>query len=315
MTSISRDLISKQNADTSREIIASFEADPDFLELSRFEGDLIVKRDEEDGEKLAAGIKISVERGSLPKNHVAEPYHVIDVLGKTPEEVAEIILSDVGEAASTGSVIVLCGLSGTGKGTTVSILSSRLPHCSNWSNGNIFRSITLLAATWCEQNGFEAFNADASLTDSNIADFMKMLSFEKLAGKWDVVIRGLGFDTCVGEIQNTLLKAPKVAVNIPTVAKVTQGEVIAFASHALSLMKADGNNVLLEGREQTVDYIPTPHRYTLVLSDQTLLGKRRAAQRLAAAVFSAPAFKDESISVASILDAALREMVAEARNS
>jgi cytidylate kinase len=315
MSSISRDLISKQNAETSREIIASLEADADFLELSRFEGDLIVKRDEEDGEKLAAGIKISVERGSLPKNHVAEPYHVIDVLGKTPEEVAEIILSDVGEAASTGSVIVLCGLSGTGKGTTVSILSSRLPHCSNWSNGNIFRSITLLAATWCEQNGFENFNADASLTDANISDFMKMLSFEKRGGKWDVVIRGLGFDTCVGEIQNTLLKAPKVAMNIPTVAKVTQGEVIAFASHALSLMKDDGNNVLLEGREQTVDYIPTPHRYTLVLSDQTLLGKRRAAQRLAAAVFSAPAFKDESVSVSSILEGALRAMVAEARNT
>lgn len=315
MASITRELISKQNAETSREIIASLEADPAFLELSRFEGDLIVKRDEEDGEKLAAGIKISVERGSLPRNHVAEPYHVIDVLGKTPEQVAEIILYDVGEAASTGSVIVLCGLSGTGKGTTVAILGSRLPHCSNWSNGNIFRSITLLAATWCEQNGFDNFNAEAALTDANIAEFMKMLSFEKRDGKWDVVIRGLGFDTCVGEIQNTLLKAPKVAVNIPTVAKVTQGEVIAFASHALTLMKDDGNNVLLEGREQTVDYIPTPHRFTLVLSDETLLGKRRAAQRLAAAVFSAPAFKDESVPVSSILHTALSEMVAEARST
>jgi hypothetical protein len=32
-----------------------------------------------------------------------------------------------------------------------------------------------------------------------------------------------------------------------------------------------------------VNYIPSPYRYTLTLSDPTLVGKRRAAQRLAAA--------------------------------
>jgi hypothetical protein len=110
--SISKELISQQDAETSKGIINYFGDDSDFLELSRFEGDLISRRDEEDGVKLAAGIQISIERGSLPRDHVAEPYIFIDVLGKTPEEVADIILNDVGEAAHTGSVIVMCGLSG-----------------------------------------------------------------------------------------------------------------------------------------------------------------------------------------------------------
>lgn len=49
-----------------------------------------------------------------------------------------------------------------------------------WSNGNIFRSVTLLAATWCEQQGCEGFDADKALTKENIADFMTMLTFGKV---------------------------------------------------------------------------------------------------------------------------------------
>ena len=47
-------------------------------------------------------------------------------------------------------------------------------------------------------------------------------------------------------------------------------------------MGQDGIFVLLEGREQTVNYVRTPLRFTLTLSDMSLIGKRRAAQRLAA---------------------------------
>ena len=45
------------------------------------------------------------------------------------------------------------GLSGTGKGTTVAKLQSLLPNASCWSNGNIFRALTLLAVTYCETHG------------------------------------------------------------------------------------------------------------------------------------------------------------------
>lgn len=110
---------------------------------------------------------------------------------------------------------------------------------------------------------------------------MNMLSFEKVNGEWDVIINGLGINTSVSQIQNTDLKSPKVSKNIPTVAQQTQGEVINFARVALEKMRLDGKNILLEGREQTVNYMPTPYRYTLTISDGTLVGKRRAAQRLA----------------------------------
>lgn len=179
-----------------------------------------------------------------------------------------------------------CILPSCRKGTTATLLSKTLPHCVTWSNGNIFRSITLLAVTWCEVNGLSDFDATRSLTDENIRNFVSMLTFEKSNGQWDVAIRGLGIDTTVGQIQNTDLKSPKVSRNIPTVAQQTQGEVINFARYALELLRGDGHNILLEGREQTVNYVPTPYRYTLTISDPTLVGKRRAAQRLAASTLN-----------------------------
>lgn len=308
--SLTREIIEQQDATTSSCIISCLSSSAEFDKLANFEGNLISLRDEEDGYKLAAGIKISIDRGSLPSDHIAEPYKCIDVLGKTPEEVAQVIVADVADAAHTGSVVVMCGLSGTGKGTTVALLSKIFPNCTSWSNGNVFRSITLLAATWCEQNGFPSFDADAALSDENIGAFMKMLTFEKIDGNWDVIICGLGLNTSVGKIQNTTLKSTKVATNIPTVARLTQGEVIRFASYALDLMRADGRNILLEGREQTVDYIPTPYRYTLTLSDPSLVGKRRAAQRLAAAALSS-LVTDDSAAVESVLDGILRTMASE----
>mmetsp|Transcript_64966 Transcript_64966/g.115148 ORF Transcript_64966/g.115148 Transcript_64966/m.115148 type:complete len:81 (+) Transcript_64966:198-440(+) len=45
-------------------------------------------------------------------------------------------------------------------------------------------------------------------------------------------------------------------------------------------MRADGMNVLMEGRAQTLDYVRTPHRFELLLSQPLVIGKRRAAQRM-----------------------------------
>ena len=69
---------------------------------------------------------------------------------------------------------------------------------------------------------------------------------------------------------------------MPTVAEVTQGEVILFAAKAVETLRDAGKMVLLEGREQTVNYVKTPHRFILMLSDESLIGKRRAAQRVMA---------------------------------
>ena len=47
--------------------------------------------------------------------------------------------------------------------------------------------------------------------------------------------------------------------NIPTVAEQTQGEVVKFAAAAAQQMGEAGLIVLLEGREATVNYIPSPY--------------------------------------------------------
>lgn len=179
-----------------------------------------------------------------------------------------------------------------------------------WSNGNLFRCVTLLATTWWEQQQQReqeneqpqstdnvnpattltttTFNEAVVLTKENIASFMRMLKFEKKntnsaqPGVYDVHIQGLGLDLWVTDVQNTTLKTPLVSKYIPTVAQYTQGEVILFAAHAIQLLQKDGITVLVEGREQTVNYVPTPHRFVLRLSDESLIGKRRAAQRIMA---------------------------------
>ena len=67
-----------------------------------------------------------------------------------------------------------------------------------------------------------------------------------------------------------------MATNIPTIAEVTQGECILFVSDALAKMSAAGINVLVEGREQTLNHIRSPHRFELVLDDNSIIGKRQA---------------------------------------
>lgn len=293
----SYDVLAAQDATTTTAIIAHYAASsPAFLGLAAAEGDGIRRRDAEDASKLEQGIALAKAKGVLDPAFVPEAYIGIDVLGKSPGAVADEILGTVrkGEGGDQGGgVVVLCGLSGTGKGTTVAKLQEKLETEDRkrvvcWSNGNVFRSVTLLAVTWCEQQeGIDGFDAGQALTKDNLASFVAMLEFGKFGGKFDTRIRGLGLDLLVSEVQNTALKAPKVSKHIPTVAEVTQGEVVTFAAAAIQQMGADGVVVLLEGREQTVNYVRTPLRFTLTLSDASLIGKRRAAQRLAAGALGA----------------------------
>merc|ERR1719323_560047 len=109
-----------------------------------------------------------------------------------------------------------------------------------------------------------------------------MLEFDQYDGKFDIRVNGLGLDVKVSEVANTLLKEPRVAKNIPAVAKETQGEVVKFAGDAVRKMGEAGTVVLLEGRHQTLDFIPSEYRFCLTMADPTVIGARRAAQRIAA---------------------------------
>jgi len=175
-------------------------------------------------------------------------------------------------------VIVLQGLSGTGKGTTVTKLQKMLPRAVCWSNGNVFRALTLLAVTYCDKHGIP-FSSQA-MTPGLLSELMRCLSFGKFEGKFDIMIDGHGIKALVSQVANTTLKEPKVSQQVPTVAEMTQGEVIKFAAAAAEAMRADGMNVLMEGREQTLQYVRTPHRFELTISEPLVIGMRRAAQRM-----------------------------------
>ena len=325
-TELGAALLEEGDDRTSNAVISELAALPAFTALATAEGDAIAKRDAEDGQKLAVGIDAAIEKGVLSKGLKPAPYKKarraprpkgfrplqrarrsrpplpraqIDVLGKTADAVAVEILTSIGSAARSGCVVILVGLSGTGKGTTVSKLKGRLPNAMTWSNGNVFRALTLLAVRYCEICGLDGFDPMV-LSPKNLASWMAMLEFGRHApangaadgngaakkdAPFDIRIKGLGIDELVSKIANTKLKERKVGVNIPTVAAVTQGEVVKFAADAVTQLGKAGITVLLEGREQTVDYIPSPHRFCLTMSDPMLIGQRRAAQLIAADAF------------------------------
>lgn len=301
-------VLGQQNSVTSQAILEAYAKDEVFLKLSGRLCKEIVDRDNEDGEKLQKGIQLAIDKNVLPATVEVENTKIVSVTGKNADEVADEIIGALGDAPSKGCVMTLQGLSGTGKGTTVAKLKETLPNAQTWSNGNLFRSYTLLAVTYAEQNDC---TLESTLTPEILESFSKMITFDKLGDKFDVKIEGLGMTHMISEVEKTVLKDSKVGRNIPTVAEVTQGEVIHFVQDALDKMAAGGINVLVEGREQTLNYIRTPHRFELVLDDPSIIGQRQAALQMGAKAFSALgaglAGSDEA-SIKTALDAALKEL-------
>jgi len=273
---VKADVLAKQNSETSQAILTSYAEDPLFQKIADRLNKEIMQRDKEDGDKLGNGISKAVAKGVLPAKVDVEPNTLVSVSGKSADAVADEIIAKLGDAPSKGCVLILQGLSGTGKGTTVAKLKEKLPKAQTWSNGNVFRSLTLLAVTWSENEGKPL---EEALTAEKLKEFCGMLEFNKFGDSttFDVKIEGLGMKHFISEVEKTVLKDSKVAKNIPTVAEVTQGECILFVQDALAKMSASGINVLVEGREQTLNHIRSPHRFELVLADNSLIGKRQAA--------------------------------------
>jgi len=65
------------------------------------------------------------------------------------------------------------------------------------------------------------------------------------------------------------------------VAQAAYGQIVVFAANSCRQMVDDGTVVLVEGREQMLDYIPTHYRYCLIMDPIERLGFQRAAQLLA----------------------------------
>jgi len=270
-------LLSQQNSATSQAVLEAYLSNETFISLSDKLSKDIQQRDDEDGEKLQKGIDLAISKGVLPADVKVEQTNRISVSGMSADQVTDAIIEKLGDAPSKGCVMTLQGLSGTGKGTTVAKLAEKLPNAKTWSNGNLFRSYTLLTVTYAEQNGK---TVQECLTPEILGSFKEMLVFDKFGDTFDVKIEGLGLKLFVSEVEKTVLKEERVGKNIPTVAEVTQGEVVAFVQDAFQKMAAGGINVLVEGREQTLNYIRSPHRFELFLDNPGVIGQRQAALRM-----------------------------------
>lgn len=288
-------VLRRQDDETSSRIVQVLTSHASFSDLSKREGQDIVQRDREDEVKLAVGIKLAVAKGVLPGDLAPPQAFRISVVGKSADRVCSELVSHLGDLhTAAGRAIVLQGLSGTGKGTTVKKLQVILPKCVCWSNGNVFRTATWLLNSQAAKEGAEF--SSSFLTPQRLAAVFERLSFERFSDTdYDVVIDKV---TRVASIANTELKAPIISSRVPTVAEQTQGEVVLFASRAVETLKSAGFNVILEGRAQTLNFIPTPYRFELVIDDPRLLGERRAAQRvMAEAIKHCDAAADEHSNV------------------
>ena len=144
----------RQDSGTSHAVCLTMQGCAAFRKLSEREGEQLIQRDKEDEEKLWKGVEISIARGVLEKVIPSEATRV-EVAGRTPGQVVACIMQQMSVAEGVGSVVVLQGQSGTGKGTTTATLLEKLPNSVSWSNGNVFRSLTLLAATHCKNEGID----------------------------------------------------------------------------------------------------------------------------------------------------------------
>lgn len=282
------DLLKPQDSITTNGIIDVFVHDENFNAVSGMVTEEIMQRDQEDADKLVKGINLSIEQGVLEALAQPPVYTKIAVEGKSADEVADELLGEIPEEKiNSGCIIVLCGLSGTGKGTTVSKIKERVEKCHSWSNGNIFRSLTKLSLLHCNKHGV---NVEDVVKDSALLQtFMDCLSFVDRDGNqnYDTHIKSeeLDIDVWVNDVKNTILKAADVAKSIPTVAEQSQAHVVKFVDTAVQILQNIGYTVLVEGRQQTVDYVNSPYRFELTLSNPNIIGMRRTAQRMASVAF------------------------------
>lgn len=259
----------------TRQITNILSANPLFQQLSKFESVSLMQRDIEDEEKLALGIKQAVEEGYLQPVIFKSPYRPINVDDKSVGTIADDIMQQLGSPdRAKGNSIVLAGISGIGKGTTVKELSKRIPNSYIWSNGTIFRTIA-----WQYQEHYPGLPLEqvGNFAEQVLADIYIQFDYNRLR----IHLKKPESINCITDLQDNIPRSPKLERLVPLVAQRTQGQVINFTKRIIDRLDQKGRCLILEGRKATLDYIPSPYRFELIADDLTVLGKRRAAQKIA----------------------------------
>lgn len=266
-----RQLEGLSDLDKSRRIVDLLDGHAAFEALAHKEGLLLEERDREDGYKLKEGIDIARKKGLIPEEEGEITWARIHVDGKLPGAIFEEIMRH-SSFDKPGTVLAISGDSGVGKGTLVDELLSRIEDSEKWSNGDIFRILTYFAL----QENPDLLRYPESLADK---DFSAICSRIHIEEEGDIRVELPGGLKDLDEIKNNLLKETSINRALPSVARFTQGEVISIVNRYLE--KNHRKQLILEGRKETLNPIHADFRIELKLKDSTVLGKRRAAQKLA----------------------------------
>lgn len=268
--------------DKSRRIIELLSGDALFESLAEKEGILLEQRDREDAYKLKEGIDIARSKGLISKDSGEIPWQRIEVDGKLPDEIYREIMAHV-SFDRPGRVLAISGDSGVGKGTLVDTLLSRIEQSDKWSNGDIFRILTYFSL----QEDPDLLDHPDSLAEK---DFSSICSRIEIGEEGDIAVDLPQGRTGLDQIKNSLLKETSINQALPSVARYTQGEVIGIVNRYLE--KNHKKQLILEGRRETLNPIYADFRIELKLKDSTVLGKRRAAQKIAALLENASSEED-----------------------
>lgn len=259
-------------------LVSWFECDGTFQMLACKQFEEILQQDKEESVRAAAGLRMAVARGLIPAKPEVEPAFSIDVSQYLADEVAAMVIQELGDATEQGRVLVVNGLDGTGKTTLINKLRKILPRTVCWSDDNLFRALTLLALQQSDPRSHRI--TVEALTPEVLSDLLSSLSFGIFNEKYDIQIVGSDSSVLVSEIADTVLREARLEENLSIITQLMRGEVIKFSADAVEVMRASGLNVLIAGRAQMLNYIPTAHRFELTIPDPLVLGGRQVARRL-----------------------------------
>lgn len=266
-----KDLVSNlEGVEATQKVSDFLTGTAEFEKISSYELQLLNLRDEEDREKLRKGIQISIANNIIRELSVNPRWTTIFVDNKSPEAICDEILTLV-DSTKKGITLTICGDSGVGKGTLVNHLEQKLPHCIKWSNGDIFRLITYLV---CQQIDKKELDE----TDVSQLDLKKIIELIKINKENRIYITSKNNILYLDDIKNGLLKEHYININLPTVAKFSQGEVVFIANSYLK--KNENSIVLVEGRKETLNYLNSDYLFELKMENNEKLGRRRASQKI-----------------------------------
>jgi len=152
------------------------------------------------------------------------------------------------------AVVAVAGPPSEAKKAVLFELQRQIGKVQLWRFETLFRAVIFLLMTYAEQTGGEL--RDVLSRPEMLAAGIEMV--EEMAD-------GKSIGQMVGDADSMMSMSQnfqQVVESTPLASEFAQGEVINFVQKELSKMSQSGTVVLLDGYEETLQYIDTPHRFS-----------------------------------------------------